>query len=68
MKLTIEDFAMKLLMEFTKVRYFGKELVFAEIKSYRKHRGINCDGSDEEVYDCFRRAWNNLVEEGMLAK
>ena len=61
MKLTVDSFVMKLFAHLGECRYFYKETVYGGIKCLRDRYGYYCDATDDEIYDCFRTAWSELI-------
>lgn len=58
MKLTRSDFLFKMVQEVQSCPYLYKSYVYSLSTSMRHNCGIQCDASDDEIYDAFKNAWN----------
>lgn len=58
MTYAVSDFVFIMLKEARKCPYLYKSYVYSLILAMRKRYGIQCDASDDEIYEAFKKAWN----------
>jgi hypothetical protein len=55
-----ETVAARLLRELGGCKYLYKEIVYGGIKAMRDNAGLECDATDDEIYETFKTAWNYI--------
>lgn len=58
MKCEVSEFVFRMMKEVQPCKYVYKSGVYSLILRMRGHDGIQCDASDEEIYEAFKEAWN----------